>query len=112
VKEFKDGLLMVAAAEPDSPEMTESDSVLLGLERYLGEDAFAGRGYPDIPCRVPKFDLSDTIMQSGVGADAYMPPPIGSEIVEGEQRLIYLGHDEAGGLGVAVDHSGSYKKRS
>jgi len=34
----------------------------VGLEEYLGSDAFAGRGYPSVPCKVPRFDLSDTVM--------------------------------------------------
>jgi len=60
IKEVSDGLLLMASSRADSPEMTDSDQVLIGLEEYLGPDAFAGRGYPLIPCRVPTFDLSET----------------------------------------------------
>jgi hypothetical protein len=61
VEECPEGLLLVAAPTPDSPEITEFPEVLLKLEEYLGADAFAGRGYPDVPCRVPRFDLSETV---------------------------------------------------
>jgi hypothetical protein len=61
VEELSDGLMLIAADRPDSPEMTESDQVLIGLEEYLGAESFAGRGYPQVPCRVPTFDLSETV---------------------------------------------------
>lgn len=56
-----DGLLLTAAERPDSPEMTESDSVLLNLENCLGAEIFASDDYPAVPCRVPYFDLSETV---------------------------------------------------
>lgn len=55
------GVLLLAAPRPDSREMTESDQTLLALEQYLGADVFASENYPEVPCRVPKFDLSETI---------------------------------------------------
>jgi hypothetical protein len=62
------GVLLLAAPLPDSPEMTESDRPLVALEQYLGADAFAGENYPEVPCRVPKFDLSETV--TGIKSDA------------------------------------------
>ena len=56
-----DGLLLTAAERPDSPEMRESDSVLLSLEKCLGADVFATEDYPEVPCRVPSFDLRQTV---------------------------------------------------
>lgn len=41
-----------------------SERFLINLEEYLGPDAFAGRGYPETPCRVPVFDLADTLPTS------------------------------------------------
>jgi hypothetical protein len=61
VKELNGGFVLIAAAQPDSPEMTDGSTALLNLEEYLGADAFAGRGYPEIPCRVPTLDLSETV---------------------------------------------------
>lgn len=61
-KETNGGVLLLAAPRPDGPEMTHSEATLLKLERYLGIDAFAGNGYPDVPCRVPHFDLSETVV--------------------------------------------------
>jgi len=58
------GVFLQATARFDSPELTDSDELLIGLEEYLGPDAFAGRGYPQVPCRVPRFDLSETIPPS------------------------------------------------
>jgi hypothetical protein len=55
------GILLIATPKPDSPEMTESAETLIALEDYLGTDAFAGQGYPEIPCHVPNFDLSETV---------------------------------------------------
>lgn len=55
------GVLLLATAIPNSPEMIESDQTLVGLERYLGSDAFASAEYPEVPCRVPDFDLSETV---------------------------------------------------
>ena len=64
VKELGGGLILIAAPRPDCPEMTDNSATLLKLEEYLGADAFAGRGYPEIPCRVPIFDLSETLNPS------------------------------------------------
>lgn len=55
------GVLLMAAPRPDSPEMTDSSETLIALENYLGADAFARQGYPEVPCRVPEFDLSETV---------------------------------------------------
>ena len=55
------GILLLAAPRPDAPEMTASVDQLVRLEAYLGADAFAGGGYPSTPCRVPRFNLSETI---------------------------------------------------
>lgn len=62
VERALNGFLLLAAARPDDPEMTETDRVLVRLEDYLGSDAFAGRGYPSVPCKVPRFELLDTLM--------------------------------------------------
>ena len=62
VREVQDGILMLATPRPDSPELTTSDEALIELEEYLGANAFAGRGYPHVPCQVPRFNLSDTIV--------------------------------------------------
>lgn len=59
------GVLLLAAALPDSPEMTELDQALIALEQYLGVDAFASEHYPEVPCRVPCFDLSETVLSEG-----------------------------------------------
>jgi hypothetical protein len=59
------GLLLQATPRFDDREITDSEKLLIQLEEYLGPDAFAGRGYPQIPCRVPNFDLSDTIPNPG-----------------------------------------------
>ncbi|HEY6374392.1 MAG TPA: hypothetical protein VIX90_02585 [Edaphobacter sp.] len=56
-----DGLLLTAAERPDSPEMVGSDAVLLSLERCLGANIFATEDYPATPCRVPNFDLRETV---------------------------------------------------
>jgi hypothetical protein len=64
IEEFKNGIIMQAAPRFDSPEMTDSDELLIALEEHLGPEAFAGRGYPKIPCRVPNFDLSETMPPS------------------------------------------------
>jgi hypothetical protein len=64
VREVEGGILLVAAPRPDGPEMTASDELLVTLENYLGSNAFAGRGYPEKPCRVPQFDLSELIVSS------------------------------------------------
>ena len=62
VEEFDGhGVFLQAAPRFDSPEITNSADLLIQLEEYLGADAFAGRGYPQIPCRVPSFDLWETI---------------------------------------------------
>jgi hypothetical protein len=62
VREVDGGVLLIAAPRPDGPEMTASDELLVSLENYLGPDAFAGRGYPERPCRVPRFDLSELVI--------------------------------------------------
>ena len=63
VEEVKEGgVYLQAAPRFDSPEITDSDKLLLSLEEYLGPDAFAGRGYPKTPCRVPSFGLSETTL--------------------------------------------------
>ena len=59
--------MLLAAPRPDSPEITDSTEALLKLEESLGADAFAGRGYPDVPCRVPRLDLSETV-RNRIGA--------------------------------------------
>jgi hypothetical protein len=65
VEEFEGhGVFLQAAPRFDSSEVTDSDEMLIRLEEYLGPDAFAGRGYPQIPCRVPNFDLSETMPPS------------------------------------------------
>jgi len=66
--EVPGGLLLLASARPEDIEMTESVDVLLRLEEYLGGDAFAGRGFPEKACRVPVFDLSETVTGQ--------PPPL------------------------------------
>ena len=55
------GLLLTAAERADSPSMSESNDVLINLEKCLGADAFATENYPDVLCRVPSFNLSETI---------------------------------------------------
>jgi hypothetical protein len=68
------GVLLLADAEPNSRRMTESDQTLVALERYLGSDAFAGAEYPEVPCLVPNFDLSETVRgeATGSGGDPYV----------------------------------------
>jgi hypothetical protein len=61
-RECGTGIMMIASPRPDSAEMVTNDSVLLDLESYLGKSAFAGYGYPEIPCRTPAFDLSETVL--------------------------------------------------
>ena len=61
-----DGLLLTAAERPDSPVMTDTDDVLVGLESCLGGDIFASEDYPAIPCRVPDFDLRETVNSTTV----------------------------------------------
>jgi hypothetical protein len=46
IKQLSSGFVLIAAARPDSPEMTDSSAALLNLEEYLGADAFAGRDTP------------------------------------------------------------------
>jgi hypothetical protein len=55
------GLLVTAAERPDSPTMTDTDDVLIGLENCLGGGIFAAEDYPAISCRVPDFDLRETV---------------------------------------------------
>jgi hypothetical protein len=61
-REMLGGVLLLAAPRPNSPDITTSPDRLLALEAHLGADAFAGNGYPSIPCRVPRFNLSETIV--------------------------------------------------
>lgn len=56
-----DGLLLTAAESPDSLTMSTSDGVLLSLEKCVGADIFANEAYPQIACRVPAFDLNETV---------------------------------------------------
>lgn len=55
------GLLLIAAERPDSPAMVESEDLLVSLENCLGADVFAAENYPEVPCRVPMFDLQQTV---------------------------------------------------
>ena len=57
------GILMQATPRFDSPPLVESTTLLLGLETYLGADIFAGPDYPRVPCRVPSFDMSETMCE-------------------------------------------------
>lgn len=61
VEAFNGGFILMASAQPDDPEMTDGNATLLRLEEFLGADAFAVRGYPEVSCRVPIFDLSETL---------------------------------------------------
>jgi hypothetical protein len=69
-QQISGGVLLQASERPDSPEMTESDQTLLSLEQYLEADAFAGENYPEVPCRVPIFDLSETVTAMNYDSDA------------------------------------------
>lgn len=60
-EEVKGGIMLISAPNPDSAEMTQSAKHLIAIEDYLGADVFAGRGYPSVPCRVPRFNLSETV---------------------------------------------------
>lgn len=62
VREISGGVVMLATPRPDSSELTRSDAFLLELEQYLDRNGFAGYGYPEVPCRVPHFDLSGTVI--------------------------------------------------
>ena len=55
------GIILMAAPRPDSPEIIDSTETLVALENYLGVDAFAGQGFPEIPCNVPNFNLAETV---------------------------------------------------
>ena len=57
------GVLLQATPRFDSPPLLASDTLLLSLERYLGADLFAGSDYPRVPCRVPAFDMSETVCE-------------------------------------------------
>ncbi|MBB5064652.1 hypothetical protein [Granulicella mallensis] len=61
---LSDGLLLTASESPDSPAITESNDLLLGLEACLDSGIFATEEYPEVPCRVPAFDLRQTVVQS------------------------------------------------
>lgn len=65
LENFRDGCMALSAPTPDDPALTESEILLLQLEEALGADAFAGRGYPAILCRVPQFDLSEVTSTDG-----------------------------------------------
>jgi hypothetical protein len=56
-----DGLLLTAAERPESSAISESNDLLLRLENCLGSDIFATEDYPEVPCRVPSFDLRQTV---------------------------------------------------
>ena len=58
---ISDGLLLTAAELPDSSVISESSDLLLRLENCLGSDLFATEAYPEVPCRVPSFDLRQTV---------------------------------------------------
>ena len=60
-QQISGGVLLTATHRPDTPGITQSVETLIALENYLGADAFAGQGYPEVPCRVPEFDLSETV---------------------------------------------------
>jgi len=62
-RQVSGGLLLLASERFDSAEMTHSDRTLLELENYLGQDSFAREGFPKVTCRVPAFDLSETVTQ-------------------------------------------------
>lgn len=62
VEAHRKGVLILADERPDSPELTGSAERLLALEEYLGSGAFAGNGYPDVPCLTPRFDLRETVV--------------------------------------------------
>jgi hypothetical protein len=59
---IRDGVLLTAAPRPDSPELIESADTLLRMEEHIGPRLFAGAGYPQEPCVVPAFDLSETVV--------------------------------------------------
>lgn len=91
VEDAPGGLLLLAAPKPDSPEMTDSDQILVNLEEYLGADAFAGRGYPAVPCRVPQFDLSQTVT-----ANAQIEETKEQKLERVKKELIEQGHEYIG----------------
>jgi hypothetical protein len=66
-REERDGVVLIATPRPDSPELTTSADLLVGLEDYPDRNAFAGRGYPQVPCTVPEFDLSETVILRTTG---------------------------------------------
>lgn len=56
------GLLLQVNGPFDAPEVTGSDQLFLEAERHLGTQFFAGYGFPEKPCLVPEFDLSDVTL--------------------------------------------------
>jgi hypothetical protein len=56
------GLLLQVNGPFDAPEVTGSDQLFLEAERHLGTEFFAGYGFPEKPCLVPDFDLSDVTL--------------------------------------------------
>jgi hypothetical protein len=66
------GVLMQATPRFDSASLVGSTTLLEELERYLGADLFAGPDYPDVRCRVPSFDMSETICE--IAPPAAMSP--------------------------------------
>lgn len=61
-RQVRDGVLLMTAPRPDSPEMIDSTDTLLRMEEHIGPRLFAGAGYPNEPCLVPSFDLSETVI--------------------------------------------------
>ena len=55
------GLLVRATLAPDDKRITASSEFLVAIENCLGADAFAHGGYLEKPCRLPVFDLSETL---------------------------------------------------
>lgn len=53
------GYLVRLTERFDDPAVTESAERNLAVERHLGTDLFAGYGWPEVPCRVPQFDVSE-----------------------------------------------------
>lgn len=58
------GVLALAAARPDSPEMIDSPDHLLAIENRLGKDVFADDYWSENVRRTAHFDLSETVVKS------------------------------------------------